>query len=67
MVDIYPLTLINIRFGGYITLNAPEDSRFVQDVNTEEVSHRLKEWIEDNVSPCSYHEQKSTRLLDQLK
>ena len=45
MVDIYPLTLINIRFGGYITFNAPEDSRFVQDVNTKEVSHRLKEWI----------------------
>ena len=52
--DIYPLTLINLRFGGYIAFNAEEDSSFVQEVNTEEVSYDLENWLEKNVDPCPY-------------
>lgn len=35
--DIYPLTLIKLRFGGYVAFNAEEDAGFVQSVNNEEV------------------------------
>ena len=52
--DIYPLTLINLRYKGYIAFNAEEDAGFVQDVNTEEVSYRLNDWLEENVDPCPY-------------
>lgn len=52
--DIYPLTLINLNFGGYIAFNAEEDVSFVQDVNTEDVSYELKAWLERNVDPCPY-------------
>ena len=52
--DIHPLTLINLRFGGYVAFNAEEDASFVQEVNTEEVSYRLVEWLEKEVDPCPY-------------
>lgn len=52
--DIYPLTLINLRFGGYVAFNAEEDAGFVQSVNTEEVSYQLESWLETNVEPCPY-------------
>ena len=53
--DIYPLTLIQMRYGGkYVAFNAEEDTTFVQRVNTEEVNYQLKEWLEENVDPCPY-------------
>jgi hypothetical protein len=52
--DIYPLTLINLRFGGYVAFNSEEDASFVQEVNTEEVSYQLAEWLEKKVEPCPY-------------
>ena len=53
--DIYPLTLIQMRFGGnYIAFNAPEDAGFIQEVNTEDRHYRLNEWLEENVDPCPY-------------
>ena len=53
--DIYPLTLIQMRYGGkYIAFNAEEDARFVQNVNTEEVHYHLNEWLEEKVDPCPY-------------
>ena len=52
--DIYPLTLINLRFGGYVAFNADEDAVFVQSVNTEEVSYELKDWLEREAYPCPY-------------
>ncbi len=52
--DIYPLTLINLRFGGYVAFNAEEDASFVQEANTEEVSYQLTEWLEEKVDPCPY-------------
>lgn len=53
--DIYPLTLIQMRYGGkYIAFNAPEDSGHVQNVNTEEVHYHLEEWLNENVAPCHY-------------
>jgi hypothetical protein len=52
--DIYPLTLINMRFGKYIAFNAEADASFVQEVNTEEVSYELKAWLERKVDPCPY-------------
>ena len=53
--DIYPLTLIQMRYGGkYIAFNAGEDAGFVQNVNTEEVHYQLNEWLEKNVNPCPY-------------
>ena len=39
--DIYPLTLINLRFGGYIAFKAEEDAAFIQSVNNEEISYEL--------------------------
>ena len=52
--DIYPLTLIKLRFGGYVAFKAEEDASFIQEVNTEEVSYQLEEWLKENVSPCPY-------------
>ena len=52
--DIYPLTLINLRFSGYVAFNADEDASFVQEVNTEEVSYELDAWLSRNVDPCPY-------------
>lgn len=52
--DIYPLTLINLRFGGYVAFNAEEDSGFVQSVNNEEVCYELNDWLEREVAPCPY-------------
>jgi hypothetical protein len=52
--EIYPLTLVNLRFGGYIAFNAEEDSRFVQSINTEEVCYELNDWLEREVDPCLY-------------
>lgn len=53
--DIYPLTLIQMRFGGkYVAFNAEEDAGFIQEVNTEEVHYRLEEWLGENVDPCPY-------------
>ena len=52
--DIYPLTLINLRFGGYVAFNAEEDAGFVQSVNNEEVCYELKDWLERKVDPCPY-------------
>ena len=53
--DIYPLTLITMRYGGkYVAFNAEEDSGFVQAVNREEVSYELETWLDKNVDPCPY-------------
>ena len=52
--DIYPLTLIRMRFGKYVAFNAEEDAGFVQNVNTEEVYYHLNEWLEEKVDPCPY-------------
>ncbi len=52
--DIYPLTLINMRYGKYVAFNAEEDAGFVQEVNTEEVSYELVAWLERHVDPCQY-------------
>ena len=52
--DIYPLTLINLRFGGYVAFKAEEDASFIQEVNTEEVIYQLEEWLKENVDPCPY-------------
>ena len=53
--DIYPLTLITMRYGGkYVAFNAEEDAGFVQEVNTEEVSYELEDWLDKNVDPCPY-------------
>lgn len=53
--DIYPLTLIKMRFGGkYIAFNADEDASVVQEVNTEENHYVLDKWLTMNVDPCSY-------------
>jgi len=52
--DIYPLTLINMRYGGkYVAFNAEEDSKFVQNVNTENVSYELEDWLYREVV-CPY-------------
>lgn len=53
--DIYPLTLVQMRYGGkYVAINAEEDSGHVQNVNTEEVSYCLSSWLDENVDPCPY-------------
>ena len=53
--DIYPLTLIRMRYGGkYVAINCVEDSSHIQNVNTEEVHYHLERCLDENVSPCSY-------------
>ena len=53
--DIYPLTLVKLRYGGkYVAINCEEDSGHIQNVNREEVHYRLEEWMDENVSPCPY-------------
>ena len=53
--DIYPLTLIQMRFGGkYIAFKAEEDASFIHEVNVEEVHYQLEKWLEENVDPCPY-------------
>jgi hypothetical protein len=59
--DIYPLTLIRMRYEtrygeSYVAFNAEENSGSVQEVNREEVSYELREWLERNVDPlgCPY-------------
>ena len=53
--DIYPLTLIKMRYGGkYIAFNSCEDASFIQEVNREEVHYRLEKWLEENVDPALY-------------
>jgi hypothetical protein len=53
--EIYPLTLVRLRYGGrYVAFNAVEDANFLQKVNTEEVSYRIKDWLEENVDPCPF-------------
>jgi len=52
--DIYPLTLINMRYGGkYVAFNAEENAKFVQNVNTENVSYELEDWLYREVV-CPY-------------
>ena len=53
--DIYPLTLIQMRYGGkYVAINCVEDYGHIQDVNCEEVSYELEDWLYENVDPCPY-------------
>ena len=54
--DIYPLTIIKMRYGGKIVIfNCESDSEMVGDVQMdEEPYHRLEEWMEENVAPCKY-------------
>jgi len=53
--DIYPLTLIQMSYGGkYIAFNCEEDASYVQNVNTEEISFYLDDWLEEKVSPILY-------------
>jgi len=54
--DIYPLTIVNMRFGDkYVAFNCDNDAGFVDSVQgDEEVCYRLEEWMEENVSPCLY-------------
>ncbi len=53
--DIYPLTLIKLRYGDkYVAINCEEDSKHIQDINTECFHYYLEEWLEENVKPCPY-------------
>ena len=54
MEDIYPLTLIKMRFGGkYVAFNLEEDLGIIQSTNTEEVHYALDSWLEAHVF-CPY-------------
>ena len=53
--DIYPLTLVNLRYGGkYVAFNCAEDHDIVQGINTEDVSYELEQWLNENVLPVPY-------------
>lgn len=54
--DIYPLTIIKMRYGGKIVLFQDEgDSSFVSKVQgNEEVFYNVDEWMKEWVSPCIY-------------
>jgi macrodomain Ter protein organizer (MatP/YcbG family) len=54
--DIYPLTIVKMRFGGKIVIfNADSDAGFVDSVQgDEEVYYVINEWLEKHVSPCLY-------------
>jgi len=54
--DIYPLTIVKMRYGGKIVIfNADNDSGFVDSVQgDEEVYYVINDWLEEHVSPCLY-------------
>lgn len=55
-LDIYPLTIVTMRYGGKIVvLNCEADSGFVSDIEgNENIFTRIEEWMEENVDPCNY-------------
>ena len=53
--DIYPLTLVKLRYGGkYVAFNCGERHDIVQDINNEDISYELEQWLNENVFPVSY-------------
>ena len=54
--DIYPLTIVTMRYGGKIVIfNSESDNSKIHDVQLDEEPHyRLSEWMEENVSPQCY-------------
>lgn len=54
--DIYPLTIVKMRYGGkIIILNSESDNSKIHDIQLdEESSYRLSEWLEENISPQCY-------------
>jgi hypothetical protein len=50
--DIYPLTIIQMRYGGkYVAFNMESDNSFIHDVQLgEEAMYCTKKYIEDNYS-----------------
>jgi len=54
--DIYPLTIIAMRYGGrFVIFNCEEDADFVASVQgDEEVSYGTEEWMEKNASFVVY-------------
>lgn len=53
--DIYPLTIVKLRYGGkYVAFNCQEGHDIVQDVNNEDVSYELEQWLNENVLPVPY-------------
>ena len=54
--DIYPLTIIKMRYGGrYIIFQAEDDAGFIGSASgNEEVYYIIDEWLKENVYPCCY-------------
>ena len=54
--EIYPLTIITMRYGGKIVIfNSESDNVNINNVQlSEEFSYGLIEWMETNISPQCY-------------
>ena len=54
--DIYPLTIIKMRYGGKIIIfNMESDSAFIHDLQlAEEHSCNLLEYLEEKLAPANY-------------
>jgi hypothetical protein len=54
--DIYPLTIVTRRYGGKIVIfNSESDNSNIHEIQLgEEPHYRLKELMEENVSPQCY-------------
>ncbi len=54
--DIYPLTIITMRYGGKVVIfNSESDNSNIHEVQlSEERMYDLNEWLDKNVSPQCY-------------
>lgn len=54
--DIYPLTIVTMRYGGKIVIfNSESDNKKIQTIQlTEDPRYNLKEWMEQNIFPQCY-------------
>lgn len=54
--DIYPLTIVKMRYGDKIVIfNSESDNSKIHDVQLgEEPHYELSKWLEENISPQYY-------------
>lgn len=54
--DIYPLTIVQMRYGGkYVIFNMESDNSNIHEVQLgEEPHYELEKWMDENISPCGY-------------
>lgn len=54
--DIYPLTIVQMRYGGkYVIFNNESDNTLIHNIQLgEEPHYNLEQWMDENVAPGNY-------------